>query len=289
MFEKELANYRTYFMEIVPVGLWESFYAARYNRNQLYLINNALPLNIIQNKGIEVEKDFKINITDLNTNQENIKFKHFHNTGNGGVTFKIDVIIDKAESWGYGKQGQANFVYKGVKYPARARISVWLEYWYIHMTPLYIVSEAIDVPNGTYIISNNPTRKQDFKQHTVWTLEFTTFNPLNLYKWGASQSLSKHTGKTVSAATKNSRLANCELKLFVYSPNKRQGATTQATRWLQEKLYQLGFMDKLLTTGWYNDEVMEAVKKFQFKYQKYFNLQVTGLMDQKTLDAICSF
>ena len=64
------------------------------------------------------------------------------------------------------------------------------------MTPLYIVSEAIDVPNGTYIISNNPTRKQDFKQHTVWTLEFTTFNPLNLYKWGASQSLSKHTGKT---------------------------------------------------------------------------------------------
>ena len=48
-------------------------------------------------------------------------------------------------------------------------------------------------------------------------------------------------------------------------------------------------MDKLHTTGWYNDEVLEAVKKFQFKYQKYFNLQVTGLMDQKTLDAICSF
>lgn len=292
MFENEVVKYKdnNHFMELVPVGLWESYYKARYNRDQLNLIGSALPLKVLTDKGVDVDVDFKIKSTDLNTDASNNKYRKFHNNGNGGVTFKIDVIIDKDESWGYGKQGGADFVYYGVKYPARARIKVWLDFWYTNMTPLYIVSDAIDVPNGKYIISNNPTRKQNYRKHTVWTLEFTTYRPLDLQVWEANPSLSKYTGKTTAnASAKNTKLANCELKNFIYSPNKKEN-TTQCTRWLQEKLYQLGFMDKLYTTGWYNNDVANAVKEFQSKYQKYYTgMKPTGKMDKITLEALSSF
>ena len=289
MFEDELVNYKSAenFMEIVDVSLWESYYRARYNRDQLSQINHALPLHIIRSKGVEVKPDFDLKVTDLNTDKHNHKFKMFHDTGDGGITFKVDVVIKKGEAWGYGKQGQADFVYYGKKYPARARTTVWLNFWYTNKTPLYVVSDAIDVPNGTYLITNNATRKQDLDNYTVWTLEFTSFNPLNLYTWSALDSLSKWTGKTnKTASTKNTKLADCELKNFVYCREKT--ATTQCTRWLQEKLYQLGFLPTLLTTGWYNDEVLNAVKNFQTKYQKYYNLTPNGKMDQATLNALCS-
>ena len=288
MFENELVNFKDseHFMEVVPVGLWESFYKARYNRDQLNQIGSALPLKIVKNTGVNVEKDFDIKATDMNPDNHNIKPKHFHNTGDGGVTFKIDIVIQPGQTWGYGKQGQDDFVYMGVKYPARARIPVWLNYWFVNMTPLYVVTDAIDVPNGKYIISKNPSRKQTRDTLSIWQLELTTYNPLDLKVFEASPYLTKYTGKTVKETAKNSNLATCEIKNFVYS--RKKGSTTQCTRWLQEKLYQIGFLPKLYTTGWYNDEVGEAVARFQIKYQNYFNLKVTGRMDQATLDALCS-
>ena len=249
-------------------------------------IGNALPLKVIPS--VDVEKDFDLTVTDLNPDSSNNKFKNFHNSGDGGITFKINVIIDPNESWGYGKVGQADFVYLGKKYPARARPHVWLNTWFVNMTPLYVVSDAIDIPNGKYILSANPSRKQDFRYYTEWSLEFTTYRPLNINKWQANQSLSKYTGITVSATAKNTELANCDLSLFVYC--KKKTTTTQATRWLQEALYKLGFLPSLSTTGWYNDDVLNAVKSFQKKYQKYFSgMKVTGKMDKVTLNAICSF
>lgn len=287
VFEEEIVNFKTNFMEIVDVSLWESFYKARYHRDQLNQITHALPLHIIQEKGIEVNPDFNINITDLNTNASNTKFKHFKDNGDGGITFKIEVIIKKGESWGYGKQGQADFVYLGKKYPARARITVWLNHWYVHKTPLYVVSDAIDIPNGMYLITANASRKQNYRDYTVWELEFTTYNPLNTVTYDLNQSIAKITGqKTVKKDTKNTKLSNCDVNLFIYSTTKKN--TTQCTRWLQEKLYQLGFLPTLLTTGWYDDEVMNAVKRFQEKWGKYYNLSVTGKMDNATLKAITS-
>lgn len=293
MFENELVNFKSseHFMEIVPVGLWESFYAARYNRNQLNQIGNALRLHIVRDSGITVKRDFDIKVTDLNNDKSNTKFKKFHNNGDGGVTAKMDIVIQPGESWGYGKQGQADFVYHGVKYPARARIMVWLNVWFTNMTPLYLVTDAIDVPNGRYIISSNPTRKQTFDTLSIWTLELSTYNPLNLYVWDESPGLNKYTGNnTAKASAVNTNLANCELKNFIYAWNGCKGKTTQATRWLQAKLYQMGFLEKFSDSGCYDNVVVEAVARFQQKYKKYFaGMKVTGEIDQITLNAICSF
>lgn len=290
MFEDEVANFKSteHFMEVVPVDLFENFYRARYNRNQLNQINNGMHLRIIQSKGVDVEKDFDIKISDLSPDKHNTKFKNFHNSGDGGITFKIDIIINPNESWGYGAKGQKEFVYKGVKYPARARPQVWLNHWYTQMTPLYIVSDAIDVPNGKYIITKNPKRQQDFRFYTVWTLELTTYNPIKDIKWEVNQSLSKYTGKTIPATAKNTKLANCDIKNFIYC--KEKTATTQCTRWLQEHLYKIGFLPVLYTTGWYNDEIANAVKTFQQKYQKYYaGMKTDGKIDKVTLDALCDF
>ena len=218
MFEERIVDFKSseHFMEVVPVGLWDSFFRARYNRDNLDSIGNAMPLHIVRSKGIDVVKDFDLKITDLNTGSGNTKFKHFHNTGNGGITFKVDVVIKPGEAWGYGKAGGGNFVYYGVSYPSRARVMVWLNYWFEQMTRLYVVSDAIDIPNGEYILSANPKRNQTLDKYSIWSLEFTTYNPLNVQEFKALESLSKYTGKTVPATAKNTQLSNCEIKNFVY-------------------------------------------------------------------------
>lgn len=296
MFQDEVAKYKSseHFMEITPVGLWEHFYAARYNRDQLDLIGNALPIHIIQSGGVDAQRDFDVKITDLNTDIRNNKYKHFHNTGDGGVNFKVDVIIDPNESWGYGLRGGSEFVYSGVRYPARARVPVWLNFWFVNMTPLYVVSDALDVPNGQYILSGNPKRLQTLPHYSKWQLEFTEYNPITMKQYEALESLSKYTGKTVQATAKNTKLANCDLSNFKYR-REAPDVTTQCNRWLREKLYQLGFLSyeeysKPGESGWYNPAVMGAIKKFQYKYKAYFpGMEVDGKMNQITLDALCSF
>lgn len=295
MFQDEVVKFKDseHFMEVVPVGLFESFYAARYNRDQLGQIGSALPLRIIRSSGVDTKRDFDLKITDLSTDKHNVKYKHFHNTGDGGVTFKVEVIINPNESWGYGAKGQKEFVYHGVRYPARARVMVWLNFWFTNMTPLYVVSDAFDIPNGQYILSGTPKRLQSMDHYTKWSLEFTEYNEITIHKWQASQSLSKYTGKTVPAAAKNTNLANCDLANFKY--RKVLEDTTQCNRWLREKLYQLGFLSyeeytKPGESGWYNKPVMDAIVVFQRKYQAYFpGMEINGKCDKVTRDALCCF
>ena len=298
MFQDEVAKYKDseHFMEVVPVGLWESFYAARYNRDQLGQIGSALPLRIIRSSGVDAKRDFDVKITDLSTDKHNVKYKHFHNTGDGGITFKVEVIINPNESWGYGSKGQKEFVYHGVRYPARARILVWLNFWFTNMTPLYVVSDAFDVPNGQYILSGTPKRLQNMDHYTKWQLEFTEYHKITTWKWDASQSLSKYTGKTVPATAKNTNLANCDLTNFKYRREFDPNYTTKCNRWLRDKLYQLGFLSYedynsgTGQSGWYGPAVLGAIKQFQKKYMAYFpGMVVNGKCDKVTRDALCSF
>ena len=121
-------------------------------------------------------------------------------------------------------------------------------------------------------------------------MEFTTFKALNRYKWYESTSVSKYS-KRSSANT--DPLSSAQLKYFIYSPDVKEGTTTSQTRALRARLYELGFLADQWggkgESGWYNNDVLNAVKKFQEKYQKYFpGMKVTGLMDQVTLNALCS-
>lgn len=284
-FETEFENYKdsTHFMEIVDRDLWWLFYQARYINDTLDKINHGIPLHILRSKGIEVSPDFDLKVTDLNKGDYNHKAKMFHDTGDGGIDFKVDVIIGNNETWGISVNSpdasvnQWYYNYKGVKYPNKDYITSWLNWFYLNKRPVNIVTDAIDINNGTYIITSN-TRKQTLDNYTVWSLEFTTYEEYTTYIWvNSPQSLV------------NTELSYCTMDNFRYRPTRTE--TTKCARWLQERLYQLGFLKTPLhitsgRSGWYDDDTLNAVKRFQEKFGRYYNLKATGMMDEATLKAL---
>ena len=103
-----------------------------------------------------------------------------------------------------------------------------LNFWYTNMTPLYLVSDAVDIQNGKYIITNNPSRKQDYREYTVWTLELATYDELYSLKVQPLESLAKYTGKSPKVDTKNTTLATCDLGNFIYTSDSTK--STKCTR-----------------------------------------------------------
>ena len=282
-----MAEYRdsSHFMEIVDMDLFNTIHDM-YGDGVIDTINHALQLRIVQDTGVDAKRDFKVNVTDLNTNKNNLKYKQFTNTGDGGITFQVDVLIKKTETWGYGVESNADYIKNGKISPNRAKKTVWLNNWYKQMRPLYLVSDAIDVPNGVYLITKIDKMKQTRKEYTVWTLEFSSFNPLNLYVWSASQSIiTALTPKTTTNSNSSVKsLKDCTANGIVYSQSKN---STLCNKYMQEKLYQLGFLTKDNIDSWYGPVTMEAVKKFQRWYNKKgHNLLVDGVCGPVTLKAL---
>jgi len=308
IFTQEAQYYKdkSNFFSIVDAELWEWFYRMRYKTDSLDVINGPMPLRVVQSKGVEVKPDVDVNITDLSTDVNNRKYKQFVNTGNGGITFKIDVIIHKNDTWGiaksYTKEKVHQYVreYWGIKYPNREYVTYWLRWFYNTVRPLYIVTDAIDVPNGMYVMTDNPTRRQDFREYVVWTLEFATYFPLTSYKYDVLSSLNKYASNTVTSSV-NTGWRNCTMDNFVYYPKFDQNKpkiTTKCTRWLQQTLYENGYLKQngetnpfnpkyKAYTGWYGPDTYNAVKKFQEKYKKFYpTMRVTGKMDKITQEAM---
>lgn len=278
-YEEELLDHRSgKFMEIVDIDLWDTFYQIRKDRGDLENINHALPLRVIQSKGVEVRPDVDINVNDLNSDF-NTKYKQFYRSGDGGIKFKVDVIIHKNDVWGYGEETPGDYIFEGKVYSAGMRVVTWLHYWYSRLRPVYVVSDAIDVPNGVYVITDNPTRKQDFRDYTVWSLEFTTYNPLTTYKWKIVESEPKQTTKSSSSTMV--ALKDCAPHIFISLNEKKTG---QCNRTMQQKLCDLGYLKQSQVTGWYDAETMNAVKQFQRDMNKKgHNLLVDGVMGPVTL------
>ena len=257
-------------------------------------VNDYLHLRVDQSKGIDTIPNMNINITDLNKSGD-ILYKQFFNNGYGGITFKATIIIKKTDKWNE----------KAVKDV--------LHDWFIHMSPIAVVTDAIDVPDGQYIISKNPNRKQTFIDSTVWELEFTTYTPLKLYKYKNDNSaVLKALQKAKTAqksknkkATVNVNLSKCNYKVLVYSKKKK---TVKCVKYMQQILYKNSLLSKKQVDGWYGKETKKAVKKFQQKYnkthkktinvkngqslptgKKYLSkrLDVTGKVDKATWKALC--
>ena len=168
-----------------------------------------------------------------------------------------------------------------------------LKQWIKNMHPVKVVTKAIDIPNGTYIITKNPKRKQDLHSHTVWELEFTTFNAMNLALYKTSTSRIKQaikkankkakTGK--SASTYKSKLKKCKLKEMKYSKKQKK---VKCVEYMQTVLYKKGFLkSKNQIDGWYGKVTVGAVKEFQKTYKKKYKLKPNGKMDSATLNAMC--
>lgn len=260
-------------------------------------VNDYLHLRADQSKGIDTIPDMAINITDLNKSG-NTLYKQFFSNGYGGITFKATIIIKKTDMWN------------------NKPVNDVLHEWYTNMTPLAVVTDAMDVPDGQYIISKNPNRKQTFKDSTVWELEFTTYIPLKLYKYeNNNAAVLKALQKTKTAtktrtsktkkATVNVNLSKCNYKVLVYSKKKK---TVKCVKYMQQILYKNSLLTKKQIDGWYGIETKKAVKKFQQKYNKTHkvtinvkngqkmstgikllskNLNVTGKVDKATWKALC--
>lgn len=277
------------FMEIVDVGLFEGYYTA-FGKVKGSM-DGGLVLPIIQSSGVNVSPNFNIKTTDL---QEG--YKNFKSNNDDTITFKVDVIIKDDAKWGQVFRSN-HLEYDGFYYPTDMRVTRWLDIWMRNMKPLYVVSDAIDVPNGVYLITKNSGRKQTYKQYTVWTLEFTTFKQLEVFKYvndnavvqAAIDALTPKptTTSTKSSSTSSKTLKSCSASEIKYSSTKNY---TECNKLLQEKLYKLGYLRKDQIDGWYGPVTMEAVKKFQRAWNnKGGSLLVDGICGKVTLSKIITW
>jgi len=218
-------------------------------------IKSYLHLRVIRDDGINVVPDMSITITKLNRKEDNSRYNHFFSNGSGGITFKATVLIKESDMWG-----------------SKSVVSV-LDEWYNNMTPLAVVTDAVDVPNGEYIISKNNNRKQTFKGSTIWDLEFTTYTPLPLLKFKnnnarVKQALRKNKKNAKKSNAKkavaNSKLKDCNINTLVYSKTKK---TVKCVKYLQKILTKQKCYSGAID-GWYGKDTMKAVKRFQVNYNK---------------------
>ena len=275
------------FMEIVDVGLFESI---NLNYPSSEVVKSGLVLPVVQNKGVEVTPNFEIKTTELRDG-----YRNFRGNGDDTITFKVDAIIGKDDKWGQVFRKNP-LEYEGFYYHTAMRVTRWLDTWMRNMRPLYVVSDAIDIPNGTYLLTKNSSRKQSFRDYTEWTLEFTTFKELRLWRYENDNAVVQAaidalkpkpatTTTTTTSSTASKTLAKCKPYTEIkYSSTKNY---TECNKLLQEKLYKLGYLRKDQIDGWYGPVTMEAVKKFQRAWNKKGgNLAVDGDCGPVTLSKI---
>ena len=225
-------------------------------------VTDYLNLRILSDDGIETVPDMDINITSLNRGGKS-RQNHFFNNGYGGITFKVSVLIKYAID----SQTKKVLIDKTDMWNKRPVKDV-LHKWYVNMTPLAIVTDAIDVPNGQYIISANPARNQEKKDSTIWDLEFTSYTPLTLFRYkNDNKNVLKALKKNKAKASRkvNAKLAKCNYKILKYSKTKK---TVPCVKLMQTILYRNKFLTKKQVDGWFGKETTKAVKRFQKKYNK---------------------
>ena len=235
--------------------------------------STPISLKVIQSNGVDVTPDLNITVNKLNGGNN-----QFLNNGYGGISFKIDVIIGKNDMFG------------------NITVLDKLHEWITTMTPLYVVTEAIDIKNGRYIISKNSDRKQTYRDNTVWSLEFIEFKGINITKY-------KNDNKYVNKAKKNyakakakaqakskkakansankKKLKKCKVSKLKYGVKK-----SNCVKYMQKVLYNKGFLKKKYIDGHFGKNTKSALKQFQKKYKKKYKLKATGKVDKATLKAL---
>lgn len=213
--------------------------------------SNAIPLRVVQEESIETKPLLNINITDLSKG-----YRNYYNSGSLGISFQISIMIHRDEKI----QGEL--------------LTKLLDGYMRNMTPLLIHTDAIDIPDSNkdaYIITKNDKRKQEFTQYTVWELEFTTYNPINVFKYAnnnkwITEALKKaKKQKTKTKRTKNAKLAKCDYKKLKYSKEKK---VSDCVKYMQKVLVKNKCLDKKYVDGWFGKTTAKAVKKFQKQYNK---------------------
>ena len=252
-----------------------------------------LPLNVIRGKNIKVEPEVDVKVTDLvRATQDNRAYKHFLNKGDGGVSFKIGVVIGKKDRWRVTVRDESNNVI--VKNPLVTDVLAKI---YGEMLICSIETDAIDIPNGNYIVTKNSSRTQTQDHVTIWELEFTTYYPLQSYVYdntndvvlksiadaNAKRLAEINASKPKPTPSNKELFKACDWKVMVYSATEK---VVNCNKYLQNILKAQGFYSRQVD-GWFGGYTRDALKAFQKKYASKYGLSVTGKMDQKTFDALC--
>lgn len=250
-----------------------------------------MPLRVIRSNGFDVTPDYNVTVTDLNKGGDGILYKKFYNKGFGGIGFKINILLKRGETW----HSSVYKSFKGYDTDDHNLLTVLKEIMRT-MTPVKVVTDAIDIPNGNYIITKNPSRKQTNDNSTVWELEFTTYQPLSVVGYKndntlvqkaikaakAKKNVAAKTTSAKKATATSSKFSKCKLSALVYSKKKKTNdCVKQMQTILKNKGYYTGKKD-----GWFGPMTVTAVKKFQKAYKKRYSLKVTGKVDKKTFNAL---
>ena len=277
-----------------------------------------IKLSVISTNGIAVTPDVKITVNDLNSGE-----KRFINNSGKGDKFKVNVIISRdatvqgvmstKQEMQYGYYHGMYGWYGGgtIIHHKQIRITDALEYWIKNMNVFLVTTRAIDVPNGKYIITSNPSRKQNYENYTVWELEFTKFfegipikatwddtyanKAVETYKNKKAKKAKATKDKAKKSESNVSKLKKCKVgkgSEIKYSKTKK---VTECVKLMQWVLKKKGYYDKAVS-GWFDDYTLKCVKNFQTdynkkkkkgKYTKKDLLRTDGKVDKYVLAALC--
>ncbi len=258
--------------------------------------NKPLVLDVIMDGGVDYSPNVKIKTTELSNGQS--VFKGMKRTDD---SFKIKIIINRV--YNYDTREFEDVSWLGgsdVTTKTSGTVAQMLDYWIRNALPVYVVTEAMDVPDGEYLIVDNPSRNQEYLNSTVWELEFKKYAGNNRLKWNFQNNVSdkalkqyeKAKAAKAKAAKKSqvktkasdeSQLRKCKRSSLVYSKKKK---SVECVKTMQKILKKQGFY-KSTIDGWFNKLTKNAVIGYQEKYKKKYSLKVTGKVDQYTYENLC--
>ena len=289
-----------------------------------YVYNNHvyddIPLKVIQDDGIDISPDFKVDITDLNKG-----YKHFNAKAGHGTSFKISVIIHKnqkirgirntrkqvskseiekeyvevtidGELMVFEKENLVNQELTTVWHYQNVRLTTLLNWFMRQGIPFMITTDMIGIDMSVpYMITENKSRKQTSKDYTIWELTFTRWDEVfyssfkktnkgitNAIKKLKAKKKAKAKAKAKAKTAVRQKLAKCKRKTLVYSKKQK---TVDCVKVLQ-KFLNGNLKTKLVIDGWYGKETVKAVKKFQNKYKKKYGLKPTGNVNKATFNVM---
>jgi len=225
---------------------------------------DGVPLRVVQDSGVKVDSEINIKSTPLHSDLQKKAYVHFYNAGYNGKTFSVDIIVNTSDTEGTMK--------------VKDQLDKWLTEGSTHI----IVTEAIDVTNGEYLITSCKS-EQKFRNEAIWSLDFQQYyakdavNDTSLVNKGNNDTTNNNTSSII--------LSKCDLPLTPASPK------STCVEALQQKLKNAGyylFKDgaTLPVDGIYDENVVLAVTLLQRDFQYEYGLNVTGLFDNNTRDCL---
>lgn len=173
-----------------------------------YFEVNKLALKVLKNSGFDVTSGSNIKETTLLYDDQELNAPTFYfNNGYNGIEFEVSVVIKE------------NYYYDGRPFME------YLNQWDKWNTVVSVVTSAMDVPNGKYVMRIK-NKSQTIESRSIWKLRFKQFYENSL----SFESMYSYKGKSLSAVDSVlSKYSN----IHEYSPR-------EAILALQKKLLERG-------------------------------------------------